>query len=117
MLICRLQAAIGNRWFGGEALGKTGTTNDSRTCWFCGSTPDYTTSVYIGSDDNCTLGEEVYASKVAFPVWFYFHQKCALPPGNFVYDPLLKPMLVNWKTGNIVQGKNNLDEKVVYLLI
>ena len=115
--IRRLQAAIGNRWFGGEALGKTGTTNDSRTCWFCGSTPDYTTSVYIGSDDNCTLGEEVYASKVAFPVWFYFHQKCALPPGNFVYDPLLKPMLVNWKTGNIVQGKNNLDEKVVYLLI
>ena len=115
--IRRLQAAIGDRWFGGEALGKTGTTNDSRTCWFCGSTPDYTTSVYIGSDDNCTLGEEVYASKVAFPVWFYFHQKCALPPGNFVYDPLLKPMLVNWKTGNIVQGKNNLDEKVVYLLI
>ena len=115
--IRRLQAAIGDRWFGGEALGKTGTTNDSRTCWFCGSTPDYTTSVYIGSDDNCTLGEEVYASKVAFPVWFYFHQKCALPPGNFVYDPLLKPMLVNWKTGNIVQGKNNLDEKVVSLLI
>ena len=115
--IRRLQAAIGDRWFGGEALGKTGTTNDSRTCWFCGSTPDYTTSVYIGSDDNCTLGEEVYASKIAFPVWFYFHQKCALPPGNFVYDPLLKPMLVNWKTGNIVQGKNNLDEKVVSLLI
>jgi penicillin-binding protein 1A len=115
--IRRLQAAIGDRWFGGEALGKTGTTNDSRTCWFCGSTPDYTTAIYIGSDDNSTLGEQVYASKVAFPIWFYFHQTSFLKPAKFAYDPLLKPVLTNWKTGEIVEKKNNSGENIVTLLI
>lgn len=33
-----------------EAVGKTGTTNDSRDGWFCGATPYYTISVWIGSD-------------------------------------------------------------------
>ena len=114
--IRRLQRVIGDRWFGGEALGKTGTTNDSRTCWFCGSTPEYTTSVYIGSDDNRTLGEQVYASKVSFPIWFYFHKKCDLKPKKFSYDPLLKSVEVNWKNGQIVNKEINMQD-VVPLLI
>ena len=35
-----------------EAIGKTGTTNECRTCWFAGATPAYTTVVYIGLDNN-----------------------------------------------------------------
>lgn len=35
-----------------EAIGKTGTTNDSRDGWFCGATPYYTISVWIGSSSN-----------------------------------------------------------------
>lgn len=40
---------------GTEAAGKTGTTNDNRDGWFCGITPYYTISVWVGSDDNTTV--------------------------------------------------------------
>ena len=114
--IKRLQRVLGARWFGGDALGKTGTTNDSRTCWFCGSTPEYTTSVYIASDDNRALGEQVYASKVAFPICFYFYKKCKLPAKKFSYDPRLKKVSVNWKKGQVVNKKVDMKE-IVPLLI
>lgn len=32
--------------------GKTGTTNESRSAWFAGFTPDTVTTIYIGYDDN-----------------------------------------------------------------
>lgn len=35
-----------------EAMGKTGTTNDNRDGWFCGSTPYYSIAVWVGSDNN-----------------------------------------------------------------
>ena len=47
--------ASGINWYGSsktEAMGKTGTTNDSRDGWFCGSTPYYTIAVWVGSDNN-----------------------------------------------------------------
>lgn len=33
-----------------ESAGKTGTTNDKKDGWFCGYTPYYTTSVWVGCD-------------------------------------------------------------------
>ena len=39
-----------------DVICKTGTTNDSRTCWFAGATPELTTAVYIGCDDNRSMG-------------------------------------------------------------
>ena len=33
-----------------EAAGKTGTTNDNKSAWFCGYTPYYTISVWVGCD-------------------------------------------------------------------
>ncbi|HIZ06732.1 MAG TPA: transglycosylase domain-containing protein [Candidatus Eubacterium avistercoris] len=41
---------------GTEAAGKTGTTNDNREGWFCGMTPYYTISVYVGNDDHSPVG-------------------------------------------------------------
>lgn len=35
-----------------EAIGKTGTTNDSRDGWFCGATPYYTIAVWVGTASN-----------------------------------------------------------------
>ena len=38
--------------FGRPAAGKTGTTNDNRDAWFIGFTPQFTTGVWVGNDDN-----------------------------------------------------------------
>ena len=38
------------------AAGKTGTTDDYRNAWFVGYTPDLVAGVWIGNDDNTSLG-------------------------------------------------------------
>lgn len=113
--ISRLKRNIGEQWFGGDAAGKTGTTNESRTSWFCGSTPDLTTAIYIGKDNNQSLGYKVYGSKTAFPIWFNLHKKIARTLKSFHYDPSLQEVMVNWKTGELSTDKKNPE--VLSLLI
>ncbi len=36
--------------------GKTGTTNDNKDAWFIGYTPDIVTGVFMGNDDNTSIG-------------------------------------------------------------
>ena len=36
--------------------GKTGTTNEDRDAWFIGYTPDIVTGVFMGNDDNTSIG-------------------------------------------------------------
>lgn len=57
-----------------EQGGKTGTTNNSRTVWYSGITPDYVTTVYIGYDDNTPLYKAT-GGGVAAPIWKNFYQK------------------------------------------
>lgn len=111
----RLQKIVGDRWFGSEALGKTGTTNDSRMCWFCGATPDLTTAIYIGCDQNQSLGNKVYAAKTAFPIWFDIQTVIAKKKTSFYYDPRLHEVYINWKNGKKSNDYNNPD--VVPLLL
>ncbi|MCX5923022.1 MAG: PBP1A family penicillin-binding protein [Candidatus Dependentiae bacterium] len=110
----RLRLKIGDKWFGGQAAGKTGTTNDSRTCWFCGATPDLTTAIYVGIDQNQSIGNNIYSARAAFPIWFQFQEKIEKKKTDFYYDPGLHEVLINWKTGEPCQDKNNPD--VVSLL-
>ena len=59
---------------GRPRAGKTGTTNDARTVWFCGYTPQFTTIVMIGYDDNRSLGRGITATggAMASPIWTDF---------------------------------------------
>jgi penicillin-binding protein 1A len=82
-----------------QVFGKTGTNNDCRTCWFCASTPDLTTAIYIGCDDNRSLGKYVFGSKAAFPIWLNMQQEIAKNKTNFYYDLQLQNVYVNWITG------------------
>ncbi len=49
-------AAIENQ----PVAGKTGTTNADGDIWFCGFTPYYTASIWIGFDDNTTMRTSKY---------------------------------------------------------
>lgn len=51
-----------------EAAGKTGTTNDSKDGWFCGVTPYYTISVWVGYDQPRTLSS-LYGSSYPASIW------------------------------------------------
>jgi len=49
--------------------GKTGTSNDGRDVWFMGLTPDYAIGVWIGYDDNRSLGRGETGGTTAVPVF------------------------------------------------
>ncbi|MCC9625497.1 penicillin-binding protein 1A [Thalassospira sp. MA62] len=52
--------------------GKTGTTNDSRDAWFVGFSPDLAVGVYVGFDDNRSLGNREQGASAAAPIWKEF---------------------------------------------
>jgi len=52
--------------------GKTGTTNEYRSAWFVGFTPQIVVGVFIGFDDNRSLGEGEAGGVSALPVFIDF---------------------------------------------
>ena len=61
--------ASGMGWTGDiEAAGKTGTTNNSRDGWFCGMTPYYTLTVWVGYDQPRTLSS-LWGSTYPAQIW------------------------------------------------
>lgn len=52
--------------------GKTGTTNDYRSAWFMGFSPHLVVGVYIGFDDNRSLGANETGSVAAVPIFVDF---------------------------------------------
>ena len=50
-----------------DGAGKTGTTNDLRDAWFIGFTPELLAVVWVGLDDNQTIG--LSGAQAALPIW------------------------------------------------
>src|SRR5210317_57235 len=96
--------------------GKTGTTNDAVSTWFSGFHEDLVTTVWVGTDDFTSLGENEYGSTIALPIWLDFMQDALknlevreknIPEGiSFVK--------VNKKSGVI---DNSLDAQTYFELI
>ena len=54
--------------------GKTGTTNEFRSAWFMGFTTDLVIGVFVGFDDNHSLGEGETGAHAALPIFIDFLQ-------------------------------------------
>lgn len=67
------------RSLGRTVAGKTGTTNDFTDAWFMGFSPELTTGVWVGHDDNEVLGWGESGGKTALPIWGDF-MRVALAP-------------------------------------
>jgi penicillin-binding protein 1A len=88
-------------WFDAQSIGKTGSTNGAATTWFVGSTPEFTTAVYVGRDDGKPMGTHVFASKTAYPIWLALHRELTYHKQRFYIDPRLEEVPVNWLTGEL----------------
>lgn len=82
--------AAAGRIFSQPAAGKTGTTDESRSVWFAGYTPDLVATVYVGHDDQRPLPGT--GGALAAPLWGEFMaealsgrpaQDWAVPQGVF----------------------------------
>lgn len=87
--------------------GKTGTTNEYISAWFTGYTPTLATVVYVGYDDNKSMGRGMSGSSVAIPIWKNYMQTVAnlstYDPSNFdfITDSLASGKLVQRTIDNI----------------
>ena len=54
--------------------GKTGTTNNLYDAWFVGYTPDYITGVWVGLDEEASMGRGETGSRAASPIWLGYMQ-------------------------------------------
>ncbi|MFH1886725.1 MAG: penicillin-binding protein 1A [Pseudomonadota bacterium] len=55
--------------------GKTGTTNELNDAWFVGYTPRIVTGVWVGMDNDRSLGKGETGSRAASPIWLSFMQE------------------------------------------
>ncbi len=92
--------------------GKTGTTNDNRDAWFVGFAADLAVGVYVGYDDNRSLGDVESGGRVAAPIFQDFMsnalQTVAAPP--FRIPPAVSLVRINAKTGQLARPG---DETVI----
>ena len=64
-----------------DLYGKTGTTNDAVDTWFAGFQPKVTTVVWMGRDDNTSLGAREFGATLALPIWIdYMRQALQREP-------------------------------------
>jgi penicillin-binding protein 1A len=63
------------RSLGRPLAGKTGTTNDYRSAWFVGFSPDLVVGVFVGFDDNRSLGSGETGAVDAVPIFIDFMQE------------------------------------------
>ena len=87
------------RELGRPVAGKTGTTNDYRDAWFIGYTPALVAGVWVGYDDQRSLGPKATGARVALPLWLEFMKQAVRDqepvdfsvPGDIVFrniDPV-----------------------------
>ena len=84
--------AAAARVLGRPVGGKTGTTNDFRSAWFVGFSPQIVIGVFVGFDDNRSLGKGETGAVAALPIFIEFMQEAqkGFPPLEFKAPPNTK---------------------------
>ena len=77
--------------------GKTGTTNEYRSAWFIGFTPDMIVGTFVGFDDNRSLGNNETGAVAAVPIFIDFMQQATkgMPITDFREPANARYALVN----------------------
>jgi penicillin-binding protein 1A len=95
-----------------ESMGKTGTTNGMRNCWFAGATPTYTTVIYLGRDDHQPLNN-ASSTRTALPLWVSYNHAIPQPRMHFAVHPQLVEITINGMTGQ--SQAPELPESITFL--
>jgi penicillin-binding protein 1A len=100
------------RSIGRPVAAKTGTTNDMRDAWFIGSTPSLIAGVWVGFDQEASLGKQEVGGRAAAPIWLYFMGKFLqnTPVESFPTPEGIAFVKVNSKTGRPSNGSGTISE-------
>jgi penicillin-binding protein 1A len=98
------------------AAGKTGTTNDYDDAWFVGYTPELVTGVWVGRDDNVSLGHGETGGKVAAPIWLDFMKEATKdqPITDFPIPPGVRFVRMESRGNTIPAAESFADGSVLF---
>ena len=82
--------------------GKTGTTNDAISTWFSGFHDDLVTTVWVGTDDFTSLGENEYGSTISMPIWLDY---MSVALDDLQIKPITIPSNLSYVKVNKATGK------------
>jgi penicillin-binding protein 1A len=96
-----------------DLAGKTGTTNDEHDNWFNGFNHQLVASVWVGFDDEKSLGRGEEGSSTAVPIWMYFMREALkqMPSSNLERPGGLIDLKVSRFTGTLADP---LDPDAIY---
>ncbi len=97
---------------GRPVAAKTGTTNQFMDAWFIGYTPEIITGVWVGFDEEKSIGENETGSRAASPIWVSFMSKILKdrPVKDFPVPEGIEFMMVDPKTGQVNSGREGILE-------
>jgi penicillin-binding protein 1A len=101
---------IAAKGIGTAIAGKTGTTNSYVDAWFIGFSPGVVTGVWVGMDNNLTMGFGETGARSALPVWRDFMQLAIKKYGDdeFNQPEGIVNVSINSKTGKIARPGDKL---------
>lgn len=96
-----------------DLAGKTGTTNiggtsESKDVWFNGFTPNLVATVWVGYDQEKSLGTSEQGSNTALPIWIHFMREAlrGVPEYNRPMPDGLVTLRISPDTGMLASGEN-----------
>lgn len=91
-----------------DIAGKTGTTNDYRDAWFNGYAPELEATVWVGYDDNRSLGYDEEGAHAALPIWMHFMRYAleGVPQWQRPMPPGIVRLRISPRTGALVSDEN-----------
>jgi len=97
---------------GRPVAAKTGTTDQYFDAWFIGYTPECITGVWVGFDDERTIGENETGSRAASPIWVTFMTRLLKnkPVKDFPAPDGIEFMKVDPRTGEMSSAKQAILE-------
>jgi penicillin-binding protein 1A len=104
--------AVAAQVLGRPIGGKTGTTNDFRSAWFMGFSPQIVVGVFVGFDDNRSLGKGETGAVAALPIFIEFMQEAlkGLPKMDFKAPDTAK---IVWVGGNREAFRPGTEPRIV----
>ncbi|BDV44531.1 penicillin-binding protein 1A [Geotalea uraniireducens] len=93
------------RALGRPVAGKTGTTNDMKDAWFIGYVPQLVTGVWVGYDQERSLGAGGSGGQAAAPIWTEFMKQAVarLPVKNFTAPSDITFATIDPQTGKLAR--------------
>jgi penicillin-binding protein 1A len=97
---------------GRPVAAKTGTTDQFLDAWFIGYTSEFITGVWVGFDEERSLGENETGSRAASPIWVTFMSKILKerPVREFPTPEGIEFMKIDPQTGQVSLGREAILE-------